>query len=199
MHFLNDKGKKSSETVLNFKVPHHVKWNVRSCSNIVDSCISKPTMKMIFLYFLVAAPCLCIVLHLSELSYLSCKCSMKRPLKRYIKKLQGSASAGYKSGIICHKRAEAAEPAHNSSLSLQLNVQEAYEKHTPLTCQVREHPPVTCAVVDELLCSHQPLQLQLPRKNCPSATSFPPLVEQIIHDVCHIQHHLDLFMLKQKV
>ncbi|OPJ73318.1 gap junction beta-7 protein [Patagioenas fasciata monilis] len=79
-----------------FKVPRLVKCDIRPCPNTVDCYISKPTEKMIFLYFLVATSCLCIVLNLSELSYLIFKYSIKRYLKRYIKRCQGSESD-------CHK------------------------------------------------------------------------------------------------
>ncbi|KFQ67119.1 Gap junction beta-7 protein, partial [Phaethon lepturus] len=75
-----------------FKVPRLVKCDIRPCPNTVDCYISKPTEKMIFLYFLVATSCLYIVLNLSELSYLIFKYSIKRYMKRYTKKRQGSKS-----------------------------------------------------------------------------------------------------------
>lgn len=139
-----------------------MKCEVRPCPNIVDSHISKTTEKLIFLYFLVATSCLCVVLYLSELSCLTCQCSMKCPLKRYIKKCQGSASVGHKLGI-------------------------------KLTCKVREHLPVTrSALISPCSYSYQ-------GRTVPLLAPSPPLLEQIIHDVCHIQHYLDPFMLKQKV
>ncbi|NXJ64355.1 CXB7 protein, partial [Rostratula benghalensis] len=71
-----------------FKVPRLVKCDLRPCPNTVDCYISKPTEKVIFLYFLVATSCLCIVLNLSELSYLIFKYSVKCYLKKYVKKHQ---------------------------------------------------------------------------------------------------------------
>ncbi|CAN8204518.1 unnamed protein product [Coccothraustes coccothraustes] len=75
-----------------FKIPHIVKCDKKPCPNTVDCYISKPTEKMIFLYFLVATSCLCIVLNLSELSYLMFKHSIKCYLKRHVKNQQGSKS-----------------------------------------------------------------------------------------------------------
>ncbi|NXB31840.1 CXB7 protein, partial [Eulacestoma nigropectus] len=71
-----------------FKIPRLVKCDIQPCPNTVDCYISKPTEKMIFLYFLVATSCLCIVLNLSELSYLIFKYSIKCYLKRHMKKQQ---------------------------------------------------------------------------------------------------------------
>ncbi|KFW08943.1 Gap junction beta-7 protein, partial [Eurypyga helias] len=53
-----------------FHVPRLVKCDIRPCPSTVDCYISKPTEKTIFLYFLAGTSCLCIVLNLSELSYL---------------------------------------------------------------------------------------------------------------------------------
>ncbi|NXX44552.1 CXB7 protein, partial [Tricholaema leucomelas] len=69
-----------------FAVPRLVKCDIRPCPDTVDCYIAKATEKMIFLCFLVATSCLCIVLNLSELSYLICKHSKKRYLKRYTQK-----------------------------------------------------------------------------------------------------------------
>ncbi|NWU90362.1 CXB7 protein, partial [Upupa epops] len=65
-----------------FKVPRLVKCDLRPCPYSVDCYISKPTEKMIFLCFLVATSCLCIVLNLSELSYLVFKYLIAWDLKR---------------------------------------------------------------------------------------------------------------------
>nr|XP_041571021.1 gap junction beta-7 protein [Taeniopygia guttata] len=73
-----------------FKIPRLVKCDIKPCPNTVDCYISKPTEKMIFLYFLVATSCLCIILNLSELSYLLFKYSIKCYLKRHMKNKQGS-------------------------------------------------------------------------------------------------------------
>ncbi|XP_074943333.1 gap junction beta-7 protein isoform X1 [Phalacrocorax aristotelis] len=115
-----------------FKVPRLVKCDIRPCPNTVDCYISKPTEKMIFLYFLVATSCLCIVLNLSELSYLIFKYSIKRYLKRYIKKRQGSENYCHKPEIIGHNRLAAAGWFHNSSLSACLNIQDKYGKKSSL-------------------------------------------------------------------
>ncbi|XP_005421239.1 gap junction beta-7 protein isoform X2 [Geospiza fortis] len=116
-----------------FKIPHLVKCDIKPCPNIVDCYISKPTEKMIFLYFLVATSCLCIVLNLSELSYLMFKYSTKCYLKRHVKKQQGSKGNCCESELIRHNRAAAAGRLHNSSSSLPLNMQDEHEKHSPLT------------------------------------------------------------------
>ncbi|XP_054676587.1 gap junction beta-7 protein isoform X2 [Grus americana] len=116
-----------------FKVPRLVKCDIRPCPNTVDCYISKPTEKTIFLYFLVASSCLCIVLNLSELSYLIFKYSIKCYLKRYIKKHQGSKSDCHKSEIIGHNRSAAGGWFYNSSSSLSLNIQDECEKSSPLT------------------------------------------------------------------
>ncbi|KAM9382190.1 gap junction beta-7 protein [Phaethornis superciliosus] len=97
-----------------FKVPRIVKCDINPCPNTVDCYISKATEKTIFLYFLEATSCLCIVLHLSELSYLIFKYSIKRYLKRYIEKHQGCKSDSQKSEII----------SHSSSPSLPLYIQD---------------------------------------------------------------------------
>ncbi|KAM6355311.1 gap junction beta-7 protein [Podargus strigoides] len=106
-----------------FKVPRLVRCDIKPCPNTIDCFISKPTEKMIFLCFLVATSCLCIVLNLSELSYLIFKYSIKCYLKRYTKKHQGSKSDCHKSEIV----------DHNSSLSLPLNIQDECEKSSLLT------------------------------------------------------------------
>ncbi|XP_030345229.1 gap junction beta-7 protein isoform X2 [Strigops habroptila] len=111
-----------------FEVPRLVKCDIRPCPNMVDCYISKPTEKMIFLYFLVATSCLCIVLNLSELTYLIFKYSIKCYLKRYIKKHRGSKSDCHKSETISHNRAAAAGQFHDSSPSLPLNMQDECEK-----------------------------------------------------------------------
>ncbi|KAJ7404933.1 Gap junction beta-7 protein [Pitangus sulphuratus] len=101
-----------------FKIPHLVKCDIRPCPSTVDCYISKPTEKMIFLYFLVATSCLCIILNLSELSYLIFKYSLKCYLKRNMKKQQGSKSNCRKSEITGYNRAEAAGRFPDSSSSL---------------------------------------------------------------------------------
>ncbi|XP_027757235.1 gap junction beta-7 protein [Empidonax traillii] len=101
-----------------FKIPHLVKCDIRPCPNTVDCYISKPTEKMIFLYFLVATSCLCIILNLSELSYLIFKYSLKCYLKRKVKKQQGSKSNCRKSEITGYNRAAAAGRFPDSSSSL---------------------------------------------------------------------------------
>ncbi|KFP74433.1 Gap junction beta-7 protein, partial [Acanthisitta chloris] len=60
-----------------FQIPHLVQCDIRPCPSTVDCYISKPTEKMIFLRFLVATSCLCILLNLSELSYLIFKYAIK--------------------------------------------------------------------------------------------------------------------------
>ncbi|KAM6367643.1 gap junction beta-7 protein [Alca torda] len=116
-----------------FKVPRLVKCDIRPCPNTVDCYISKPTEKMIFIYFLVATSGLCIVLNLSELSYLIFKYSIKCYLKNYVKKHQGSKRDCRKSEIVGHDTTEAAGRFHNSSLSLPLNIQDKREESSPLT------------------------------------------------------------------
>ncbi|XP_009666634.2 gap junction beta-7 protein [Struthio camelus] len=113
-----------------FKVPRLVKCDMRPCPNAVDCYISKPTEKMIFLYFLVATSGLCIVLNLSELSYLTFRYSIKCYVKRYIKKHQGSKSDCQKLRTIGHSRTATARWFHDSS-SLLLNKQNELEKQLP--------------------------------------------------------------------
>uniref|UniRef100_A0A8B9G827 Gap junction protein n=1 Tax=Amazona collaria TaxID=241587 RepID=A0A8B9G827_9PSIT len=113
-----------------FEVPRLVKCDIRPCPNTVDCYISKPTEKMIFLYFLVATSCVCIVLNLSELSYLIFKYSLKCYLKRYVKKHQDSECDCRKSETIIHNRAAAAGQFHDSFPSLPLNMQDEREKNT---------------------------------------------------------------------
>ncbi|CAM5131858.1 unnamed protein product [Natator depressus] len=71
-----------------FNVPRLVKCDMRPCPNTVDCYISKPTEKKVFLYFVVVTSCLCIVLNVSELSYLIFKYSIKCCLEIYDKKVQ---------------------------------------------------------------------------------------------------------------
>lgn len=116
-----------------FKVPSLVKCDIRPCPNTVDCYISKPTEKMIFLYFLVATSCLCIVLNLSELSYLIFKYSIKCYLERYTKKRQGLKGDCHKSEIVGRNAPAAAGRFHDSSPSLPLNIQDEGEESSPLT------------------------------------------------------------------
>ncbi|XP_013804373.1 gap junction beta-7 protein [Apteryx mantelli] len=111
-----------------FKVPHLVKCDMKPCPTAVDCYISKPTEKMIFLYFLVATSGLCIVLNLSELSYLIFRYSIKCYLKRYIKKQQSSESDCHKLRTIGHSRTATARQVHNSP-SVLLNIQDKLEKN----------------------------------------------------------------------
>ncbi|XP_077145879.1 gap junction beta-7 protein isoform X1 [Ranitomeya variabilis] len=76
-----------------FSVPRLVKCDIDPCPNHVDCYISKPTEKMIFLYFVVITSGLCIVLNLCELVYLVFKYFSKCCLKRYAEKLS-SAQCG---------------------------------------------------------------------------------------------------------
>ncbi|KAM6279717.1 LOW QUALITY PROTEIN: gap junction beta-7 protein [Porphyrio hochstetteri] len=110
----------------------HLMIYERPCPDTVDCYISKPTEKTIFLYFLMASSCLCAVLNVSEQSYLVCKCSVQRYLKRNIKKRQGSKSDRCKLEIICHNRPAAAGQLHNSSPSLPLNVEDECEESPPV-------------------------------------------------------------------
>ncbi|XP_039244045.1 gap junction beta-7 protein isoform X2 [Pipra filicauda] len=115
-----------------FKMPHLVKCDIRPCPSSIDCYISKPT-EMIFLSFLVATSCLCIILNLSELTYLIFKYSPKCYLKRYMKKQQGSKSNCRKSEIIGYNRAAPAGRFPDSSSSLPLNIRDEQEKCSPLT------------------------------------------------------------------
>ncbi|XP_038617303.1 gap junction beta-7 protein [Tachyglossus aculeatus] len=66
-----------------FNVPRLVKCDLGPCPNTVDCFISKPTEKKIFIYFLVVTSCLCVVLNVSELSYLVVTHCVKCCLRRY--------------------------------------------------------------------------------------------------------------------
>ncbi|XP_032537386.1 gap junction beta-7 protein isoform X1 [Chiroxiphia lanceolata] len=105
-----------------FKIPHLVKCDIRPCPSSVDCYISKSTEMMIFLSFLVATSCLCIILNLSELTYLIFKYSPKCYLKRYMKKQQCSKSSCRKLEIIGYNRAAPAGRFPDSSSSLPLNI-----------------------------------------------------------------------------
>ncbi|XP_025894207.1 gap junction beta-7 protein isoform X1 [Nothoprocta perdicaria] len=111
-----------------FKVPRLVKCDMRPCPNAVDCYISKPTEKMIFLYFLVATSGVCILLNVSELSYLVCKYSIKCYLKTFSKKQQSARSDCHKLRTVGHGRTAAA--VHKSP-SLLLNTQDKLEIKLP--------------------------------------------------------------------
>ncbi|CAM9909149.1 unnamed protein product [Bubo scandiacus] len=114
-----------------FKVPSLVKCDIRPCPSTVDCYISKPTEKMIFLYFLVVTSCLCIVLNLSELSYLIFKYSIKCYLKRYIKKDQGSKGDCHKSEITVSKRQKSAEGAYAINRAQPPSLSARSQSHFP--------------------------------------------------------------------
>ncbi|XP_015284248.1 PREDICTED: gap junction beta-7 protein-like [Gekko japonicus] len=73
-----------------FNVPRLVKCDMHPCPNTVDCYISKPTEKKVFLYIVVVTSCLCIVLNVTELTYLIFKYSIKCCFKNYIKRVQDS-------------------------------------------------------------------------------------------------------------
>ncbi|XP_044277393.1 gap junction beta-7 protein [Varanus komodoensis] len=73
-----------------FSVPRLVKCDMSPCPNTVDCYISKPTEKKVFLYIVLVTSCLCIVLNITEFSYLIFKYSIKCCFRRYIKKVQDS-------------------------------------------------------------------------------------------------------------
>nr|ABA60114.1 connexin 28.6 [Xenopus laevis] len=65
-----------------FSVPRLVRCDMEPCPNVVDCYISKPTEKMIFLYFVVVTSGLCILLNVSELFYLIFKYCTKFYMKK---------------------------------------------------------------------------------------------------------------------
>ncbi|KAE8602980.1 hypothetical protein XENTR_v10014190 [Xenopus tropicalis] len=70
-----------------FSVPRLVKCDMDPCPNVVDCYISKPTEKMIFLYFVVTTSGLCILLNVSELFYLIFRYCTKFYLKKQANKM----------------------------------------------------------------------------------------------------------------
>ncbi|KAK2501154.1 hypothetical protein MC885_011946 [Smutsia gigantea] len=77
-----------------FSVPYLVKCDLKPCPNTVDCFISKPTEKTILTLFLVGSSCLCVVLNVTELSFLVLKRLVKHWLQKYSKRLRSSAWAG---------------------------------------------------------------------------------------------------------
>ncbi|KAM5257333.1 gap junction beta-7 protein [Ctenodactylus gundi] len=73
-----------------FSVPYLMKCDLKPCPNTVDCFVSKPTEKTVFIFFLVITSCLCIVLNLTELSFLILKCFIKCCLQKYSKTLTSS-------------------------------------------------------------------------------------------------------------
>nr|VZP20262.1 TPA: connexin D [Bos taurus] len=73
-----------------FRVPYLLKCDLKPCPNTVDCFVSKPTEKTIFILFLVVTSCLCIVLNVTELSFLVLKCFIKCCLQKYSKRLKSS-------------------------------------------------------------------------------------------------------------
>lgn len=73
-----------------FTVPCLLKCDLKPCPNVVDCFVSKPTEKTIFIFFLVVASCLCILLNLIELSFLFLKCFIKCCLQRYSRRFKSS-------------------------------------------------------------------------------------------------------------
>ncbi|XP_048209824.1 gap junction beta-7 protein [Perognathus longimembris pacificus] len=73
-----------------FSVSHIMKCDLKPCPNTVDCFVSKPTEKTIFIFFLVIASCLCIVLNVTELSFLVLKYFFKCSLHKHSKKLKCS-------------------------------------------------------------------------------------------------------------
>ncbi|XP_042535516.1 gap junction beta-7 protein [Dipodomys spectabilis] len=73
-----------------FSVSHIMKCDLKPCPNTVDCFISKPTEKTIFIFFLVIASCLCIVLNFAELCFLVLKYFFKCSLQKHSKRLKCS-------------------------------------------------------------------------------------------------------------
>lgn len=74
-----------------FTVPCLFKCDQKPCPNVVDCFISKPTEKTVFIFCLVIASCLCILLNLIELSFLFLKCLIKCPrMQRCPRRLKSS-------------------------------------------------------------------------------------------------------------
>lgn len=74
-----------------FSVPHLVKCDLKPCPSTVECFISKPTEKTVFTLFLVVSSGLCIVLNITELSFLVLKWLIKYWLQKYPKRLRSSA------------------------------------------------------------------------------------------------------------
>lgn len=79
-----------------FRVPRLLKCDLRPCPSTVDCFVSKPTEKTIFTLFLVGTSCLCVVLNVTELSFLVLKCFIKCCLQKHSTRLQSSACERHK-------------------------------------------------------------------------------------------------------
>ncbi|CAI9164358.1 unnamed protein product [Rangifer tarandus platyrhynchus] len=74
-----------------FRVPRLLKCDRKPCPRTVDCFVSRPTEKTVFTLFLAGASCLCVVLNVTELSFLVLKCFTKCCLQNHSTRLQPSA------------------------------------------------------------------------------------------------------------
>ncbi|XP_065767718.1 gap junction beta-7 protein [Muntiacus reevesi] len=74
-----------------FRAPRLLKCGLRPCPSAVDCFVSKPTEKTVFTLFLVGASCLCVVLNVTELSFLVLRCFIKCCLQKHSTRLPSSA------------------------------------------------------------------------------------------------------------
>ncbi|XP_074844956.1 gap junction beta-7 protein [Carettochelys insculpta] len=114
-----------------FDVPHLVKCDMRPCPNTVDCYISKPTEKKVFLYFAVVTSCFCIVLNVSELSYLIFKYTIKCVLKHYDKKVRTLKSECQMLKCIDHDETAATALCHSNASPTFISISDQPEKSLP--------------------------------------------------------------------
>nr|XP_020734780.1 gap junction beta-7 protein [Odocoileus virginianus texanus] len=74
-----------------FRVPRLLKCDLKPCPGTVDCFVSRPTEKTVFTLLLAAASCLCVVLNVTELSFLVLKCLITCCLQTHSARLQPSA------------------------------------------------------------------------------------------------------------
>ncbi|XP_006133385.1 gap junction beta-7 protein [Pelodiscus sinensis] len=112
-----------------FNVPRLVKCDMKPCPNTVDCYISKPTEKKVFLYFALVTSCLCVVLNVSELSYLIFKYTIKCFLKRYDKEVPTLKRECQRLNCVHHNETAATALFHNNASPVLINIPDQPEKN----------------------------------------------------------------------
>lgn len=119
-----------------FRVPYLVKCDLKPCPNTVDCFVSKPTEKTIFILFLVVTSCLCIVLNVTELSFLVLKCFTKCCLQKYSKRLKSSMCECHNLRYVTCAEIGAPPLLHKQSSDLPTSIAQGGE--TKLLCDTQE-------------------------------------------------------------
>ncbi|XP_029451325.1 gap junction beta-7 protein [Rhinatrema bivittatum] len=114
-----------------FNVPRLVKCDMAPCPNTVDCYISKPTEKKIFLYFVLVTSVLCIVLNVSELTYLIFKHFTRCCLQRYTQRVNKSQCECQKLQYVDHADTAFAAPAQKAESDVSPHTPERPERTIP--------------------------------------------------------------------